>query len=125
MMPKPEWLDVAAGRSVEHPWTLGVVFETYCRMEDVARSDLASFLGCSLDSLAWMSLCRRPAADHFGDDLAKICERFNVDASKLAHIVRRVDVVAALQQSTISREDEEEPMLLAARDRDDEEETDE
>jgi hypothetical protein len=68
-----------------------------------------------------MSLCRRPAADHFADDVSKICERFSVDASKLTHIARRVDVVEALRQPTISREDEER-MLLAARDRDSEEE---
>jgi hypothetical protein len=121
MMPKPEWLDVAARRSGEHPWTLGVIFEDYCRIEGITRADLAAFLGCSVDSLAWMSLCRRPAADHFADDVSKISERFNADASKLAHIVRRVDVLGAMRQPTIPREDEER-MLLAARDREDDEE---
>jgi hypothetical protein len=120
MTPHTDWLDLAARRSAEYRWTLGLVFEEYCSIEGITRTDLAALVGCSLDSLAWMSLCRRPAADRFVDDVSKISDRFNVDASTLAHIVRRVDVVAALQQPTVSQEDEER-MLLAARDRDSEE----
>ena len=116
MMPKTKWLDMAARRSTEHPWTLGAAFEEYCQLEGVTRDDVATLLGCSLDSLAWLSLCRRPPADRFANDVSRISERFHVDATRLAQIVRRVDVVGALRQPTISREDEER-MLLAARDR--------
>lgn len=123
MTPKTEWLDLAARRSIEHRWTFGVVFEEYCRIEGITRAELVALLGCSLDSLNWMSLCRRPAADRFADDVATISRRFHVDASKLVYIVRRVDVVGALRQPTISREDEER-MLLAARDREDDERED-
>jgi hypothetical protein len=114
------WLDLAARRSTERPWTLGAALDEYCRNEAITRKQLSTFLGCSLDSLASLSLCRKPAPDRFAEDVAKIAARFQVDASKLAQIVRRVDVVAALRQPTISREEEERRLLLAARDRDEE-----
>jgi hypothetical protein len=120
MMPKPEWLDVAARRSARHPWTLGSTFDQYCGIEQVSREQVADLLGCSIDALAWLALCRRPAADHFSDDLSTICDRFEIDPFKLAEIIRRVDVLSALREPTISREDEER-MLLAARDRESDE----
>lgn len=96
-----EWLGLAAHRSTEHSWTLGVVFEQYCRLENIPRAELATLLGCSLDSLAWLSLCRRPAADRFADDVSRLSERYSIDPSKLALVVRRIDVVGALRPQAI------------------------
>lgn len=91
MTPQNEWLALAAHRSTEHPWTLGLVFEEYCRLENIPRAELATLLGCSLDSLDWLSLCRRPAANRIGDDASRLSERFSIDPSKLALVVRRID----------------------------------
>jgi transcriptional regulator with XRE-family HTH domain len=112
----PRWLEHAARQSAERLWTLGSALDEYCRMEGLTREQLSTGLGCSVDSLAWLSLCRRPAPDHFAEDISKIAERFQIEASKLAEIVRRVDVVAALRRPVSMQE--AESVLLAARDRD-------
>ncbi len=116
MTKTPRWLEQAARRGSERPWTLGAALDEYCRNEELTREQLSSLLGCSLDSLAWLSLCRRPAPEQFAEDISKIAERFEIDASKLAQIVRRVDAIAVLRRAINAQE--EDPLLLAARDRD-------
>jgi hypothetical protein len=97
---------------------LGSVLDEYCRDEGLTREQLASFLGCNGESLAWLSLCRRPAGDQFAQDVIKIAGRFQVNPANLAQIVRRVDALAVLRRPHDIKVDD--PMLLAARDRDEE-----
>lgn len=117
MTKTPSWLDHAARHSSERPWTLGAVLEEYSRVEGVTRAETASFLGCDVDSLAWLSLCRKPAPDRFLEDVSRIAERFQIDGFKLAQLIRRVDAIVVLRRTTTA---EEETLLLAARDRDEE-----
>jgi transcriptional regulator with XRE-family HTH domain len=117
-MTTPEWLEHAARRGSERPWTLGSVLDEYCRNEGLTREQLASFLGCTRESLAWLSLCRRPAGNHFAEDVTKIAGRFQVNAANLAQLVRRVDALVVLRRPHDMKVDD--PMLLAARDRDEE-----
>ncbi len=118
MTKTPRWLEQAARRGSERPWTLGAVLSEYSRYEGLTREQLSSLLSCSLDSLAWLSLFRRPAPERFAEDVSKIAERLQINASKLAQIVRRVDAVAVLRRAVNAQE--EDPLLLAARDRDEE-----
>ena len=122
MTTTPRWLDQAARCGSERPWTLGAVMVDYCANESVTQQQLAALLGCSLESLAWLCLCRRPAPDQFAEDVARIAGRFHIEVAKLAQVVRRVDAVAVLRQPRNT--DENDPILLAARDRDDEEHDD-
>jgi hypothetical protein len=115
MTKTPRWLKVAAIKSSNCSWTFGSLLKDYCNLERFKQDDLAAYLGCNAEVLSWLSLCRRPRSDHFVDDVAQIAERFRLDASKLAQIVRHVDVIKELQQRCAS---EEEALLLAARDRD-------
>jgi hypothetical protein len=118
MTTTPRWLERAARSGSERPWTMGSVLEEYCASEGVTRQHLAALLGCSSESLAWLSLCRRPGPEQFAEDVNKIAERFQIEPAKLAQIVRRVDAVAVLRRP---RDVEEgDPVLLAARDRDEE-----
>jgi hypothetical protein len=117
-MTTPKWLEHAERRGSERPWALGSVLDEYCRNEGLTREQLASFLGCKRESLAWLSLCRRPAGEQFAGDVTKIAGRFEVNPAKLAQIVRRVDALAALRRPRDLKEDD--AMLLAARDRDEE-----
>jgi len=119
MTTAPRWLAHAARRGSQRPWTLGAVLDEYCRNEKLTREQLASFLDCGPESLAWLSLCRRPVPDQFAEDVARIAERFHIDPAKLAQIVRRVDAVAVLRRPRDA--EEADPVLLAARDRDEEE----
>jgi len=114
-MTTPRWLQRAQSRSAEHSWALGSVLDEYCRIEVLTVDQLAAFLGCSLDSLAWLALCRKPSREHFAEDISKVAERFHVEARKLASIMRRVEVVTVLRR-TVDVEDANS-LLLAARDR--------
>jgi len=116
MTKKPRWLEHAARRSSERAWTLGSALDEYRRSEGLTREQLSLLLDCSLDSLAWLSLCRRPAPEQFAEDVSMIAERFQIDASRLAQVLRRVDAVAVLRRAVNMQE--EDPLLLAARDRD-------
>lgn len=115
MTTTPRWLERAGSRSAEHSWALGSVLDEYCRIEAMTVDQLAAFLGCSVASLAWLALCRKPSREHFSDDISKVAERFHVEGRKLASIMRRVDVVAVLRRA-IDVEDVNS-LLLAARDR--------
>lgn len=99
----PSWLEIAVRRAREDSWTLGAALEEYCRMVGVTQEQLSSDLGCSADSLAWMSLCRRPSPERFADDVSKIAERFQVDALKLARIIKRVESVPVTVESAEER----------------------
>jgi hypothetical protein len=117
MTTTPSWLERAAERSSERPWTLGAVLDEFGRTEGMAREEVAAFLGCGVETLQWLALCRKPDADAFAEDVWRIAERFAVDASKLAQLIRKTEAISALRQT---KAPEEDALLLAARDRDEE-----
>lgn len=121
----PKWLGVAASGSGQHSWSLGYVFEHYQKHERKSREELAAELGCSLDVLDWLSLCRRPDEERFAEQVGLIAERFGVEPSRLAMVLRRVEVLDALP--SVGEEMDpalEESFLLAARDDSDDDEPD-
>lgn len=115
-MTNPEWLALAARRSTEHTWTLGYVFEQYMTREGKTREQLAEALGCSLDVLDWLAVCRCPAEEQFMVQLAQLKERFAVDTHRLAAVIRRVQMRAAFSANKGGEVAGEGPVLLAARD---------
>ncbi|HVZ36276.1 MAG TPA: hypothetical protein VG963_27800 [Polyangiaceae bacterium] len=116
MRKTPSWLERAAQRSSAHPWALGSVLDEFGRIEGMTRQQVAAFLGCDVGALQWLASCRKPDADEFANDIRRIAERFEVDAYKLAELVRRTEAVTVLSRAN----SEEEALLLAARDRDEE-----
>lgn len=133
-MTNPKWLKTAAQRSVQHTWTLGYLFEVYQRRERKSREDLARDLGCSLEVVDWLSLCRVPKQDQLKEQMELIGKRFSIEAFPLESVVRRAQVLLAFEESGGSVNDdvggeddvgEDEPTLLAARDHtSDDDETD-
>ena len=117
MTKTPKWLERAAKRTSERDWTLGSVLDEFGRAERMTHEQVAAFLGCRVETLQWLALCRKPDADAFTENVRRIAERFKVDASKLAQLIRRVEALATLGRAKIP---EEEALLLAARDRDEE-----
>ena len=123
-MTNPEWLKTAARRSAHETWMLGHVFEKYRKLEGRSPEELAAELGCSLEVLHWLSLCRRPADEKFTEHVFAIAKRFALDPLRLAAVLRHVEVVDALtapSESGVAAD--EDALVLAARDRsrDDEE----
>ncbi|MDC0708627.1 hypothetical protein POL68_09120 [Stigmatella sp. ncwal1] len=117
-MTNPDWLKTAAQRGGQEPWTLGHVFERYQRIEGLSPEGLAAELACSMEVLQWLSLCRGPRAERFAGDVREVSQRFGVAPHRLAAVVRRVEVMAALVPGPGGEESGGEgPLLLAARDR--------
>lgn len=121
-MANPKWLEVAARRSGQLSWTLGYVFEQYRKYEGKSAEQLAAELECSLETLEWLSLCRRPSEELFVEHLELIEKRFAVEPHRLAAVVRHVEVLDVLPASQ-EQEEGEESFLLAARDHTTDDET--
>jgi hypothetical protein len=108
-------LAYAANRAKAHPYYLGWVLARYSKLENIAEPDLAKILGTTSHDLARLSLCLRPRADCFAEDVEHISVTFNLDAGKLAQIVRfveSIDTMALPDTSTVSAES---GLLMAAR----------
>ena len=101
------------------PFFLASVLAAYTQAESLDEAGLASALGCPVETLASLRLCRRPRADsQFRGDVEAIADRFGVDALSLAEIIRRVDALAALRTNKTSRSATKSGhgVLIAARD---------
>lgn len=116
-MANRDWLNTAARRAVEHPWTLGAVLEAYKDLEDIDDEELIRRLGCDQEHRQLLAVCRQPREQHFAEDVVRIAGRFSLDAGCLAAILRRVEVVDALRSSSSRQESGTDATLLAARDR--------
>jgi hypothetical protein len=108
-------LAYAANRAKAHPHYLGWVLARYSKLENIAEPDLVQILGTTSANLARLSLCLRPRADCFAEDVEHIGATFNLDADRLAQIVRfveSIDAMALLDTNTVSAES---GLLMAAR----------
>lgn len=123
-MTNPEWLKAAAQRSAHEAWMLGHVFEKYRELEGRSAEQLAVELGCSLEVLQWLSLCRRPEGEKFTEQVDAIVKRFALDPLRLIAVIRHVEVMDALTaRSEGGVAAESRSRLLAARDRSQDDET--
>ncbi|HSH83149.1 MAG TPA: hypothetical protein VLA19_31845 [Herpetosiphonaceae bacterium] len=85
----------AADRARSEPGFLGAVlveYETRFGLDDTA---LAAQLGCEIEQLARLALCRPPRADRFRSDLELIASRIGLDPLPLARVLR---LIAALEE---------------------------
>jgi hypothetical protein len=108
-------LAYAANRAKAHPHYLGWVLARYSTLENIAEPDLAKILGTTSDDLARLSLCLRPRADCFAEDVEHISATFNVDAGRLAQVVRFVESMEAMASPDTSAVSAEAGLLMAAR----------
>lgn len=95
-------LKQAASRAADSDYFLAKVFRTYEKIERLTSSTIAHHLGCTPETLIRVALCRRPYSDdpgRFKADIERIAEHFNLDAPKLANLVRYVDTMKSLSQS--------------------------
>lgn len=115
-MTNPSWLEAAARRSGHEAWTLGHVFARYRDLEERSIEELAADLGCSLEVVHWLSLCRRPARDSFSEDVTAIANRFQVDPQRLGRVIQRVQVMDAFASAS-EHSSRDSTLQLAARDR--------
>ncbi|RKG90925.1 hypothetical protein D7V88_10300 [Corallococcus terminator] len=95
---------------------LGHVFGMYQSLEDRSNEQLAVDLACSPETLNLLALCIRPEGEAFLDQVKDICRRFEVKPSALVTVLRRVEVMEALEEDS-SNESGMRTLQIAARDR--------
>src|SRR5262249_59305673 len=93
-----EALDHLANRVAADPFFLAFPLAEYARSERLDDSALAAALGCRVEDLTLLRLCRMPRDDPAGfrADTAAIAERFGIAPAKLADAVRRGQGLARL-----------------------------
>lgn len=122
-MTGPDWLKRAARRSADEDWMLGQALTRYQELEGHSPEQLAEELGCTVEALQWLSLCRRPTGEDFTGHVLTIAKRFALDPLRLSAVLRRVEVMDALAPHLEGRaETDGDSLLLAARDRAEDEE---
>jgi hypothetical protein len=119
MSDKPyEALSRAARRAGQQPFFLAYVFHQYREANTLDEPALANLLGCSVDALPRLALCRRPMGDTsaFRTDIDHLAERFRLNGEQLAAVVRQVDALEAIR-SQMKETQASYGTLRAARDR--------
>ncbi|NOJ97075.1 hypothetical protein HMI51_29555 [Corallococcus coralloides] len=117
-MTNPDWLEAAAERGARVPQMLGSVFAWYRDLEDLSVQDFAQKLGCTVETLHWVSLCRKPEGAAFSEHVNQIAEHFGIDAFELSKVLRDMEATAALLATENSPlEPEARAVLWAALDR--------
>jgi hypothetical protein len=119
-MSTPAWLGAAVRRSHGEAWMLGYAFARYRQLEGCSEAALAAGLGCTLEALQWLSLCRRPRGESFTAQASAIAERFSVELLPLVQVLRRVEVLEALSERQDSAGNS--GLRMAARDSSDDDE---
>ena len=113
-----EPLEALAARVADEPFFLAWLLGAYAYSEDLDDTGLAAALGCPVQELTMLRLCRAPRTDsqEFWDDVTCIAERFGLDPQRLAEVVKRGRVVRRFQQA----DQGSGGSLMAARDRENE-----
>lgn len=80
-------LRAAAQKFAESPAFVGYWLEVYRDREGLALPALAAHLGCPLETVQHLSLCRQPRAEHWAADTAEIAQRYGIDQDRLADLL--------------------------------------
>lgn len=110
-----------AQRVQDDDFFLASALALYARTEQLGDQSLAEVLGCDVEALNLLRICRRPRTDDVGfrQDLQRISNHFDVQIGILAEAIRRAEALSALRQGTSNQRG----LMMAARDRIDEEPT--
>lgn len=114
-----ELLSHAAKRASQHPFFLAADLEQFRAHRGIHEADLARFLGCSLEVLPKVALCRRPDPEspRFRSDIHRIADAFGLQTDHLVQLIREVDVLKVLGEASPAAEQEmARGLLVAARD---------
>jgi hypothetical protein len=108
----PDPLHRLAADAEADAFFLGGLLAAFARSEDMDDAALAVHLGCPVDQLSRLKLCRAPRAelDLMRQDLDRIAGHFGLSEPALRQAVLRGRVVLRLRQGG-------DVLLMAARDR--------
>jgi hypothetical protein len=107
-------LESLARRAGRERFFLASVLAAYARTEGLDDAGLAEAVGCPLETLLHLRLCRAPRDDSggFREDIDRISSGFGLDPDRLAAVVKRGRVAARFEQQSPGGS-----WLMAARDR--------
>ena len=110
----PDPLQALAQRAAGDSFFLACVLDAFARSEGLDDAGLAAFLGCPVQELTMVRLCRAPRTEpgDFWPDVTCVAGRFGIDAQRLAEAVKRGRVVSRLQTA----QPDAGGFLMAARD---------
>ena len=111
------YLTHLAQRVAAAPDFLAFALAEYARSERLEDTGLAARLGCPLETLTHLRLCRMPRAQAplFWQDVEQIAQRFAVSAEVVVEVVRRGQTLSHLRDAVGDQKDKSN-FLLAARD---------
>jgi hypothetical protein len=111
------YLTHLAQRVADAPDFLAFALAEYARSERLEDASLAARLGCPVETLTHLRLCRMPRAQAplFWQDVEQIAQRFAVSAEVVAEVARRGQSLVHLRAAADGQK-EEANFLLAARD---------
>lgn len=111
----------AAARASGWPHLFSGLIDRYLELNGLSEEELCERLHCDRDTLNHLRLCGRPDPDpaEFTVDIQRVADKLNLDAGRLASIVREVDAAGAFVKagSEVSPFSSTPAMLQAARDR--------
>src|SRR3954470_25065209 len=95
-------LSSLARRAEQRPAFLAALLGAYARSEDLDDAELADRLGCPVEQLSRLKLCRAPRSDpaEMREDVVRLAQLFGVDETALRQAVLRGRVVLRLRQSS-------------------------
>jgi hypothetical protein len=107
-----------AQRVADDEFFLAPALGCYARGEGLDDAGLATRLGCDMPALTLLRLCRmpQPQGPGFVTDIRNIAERFALDPTTLAQVVRRGQNLLRMQPPAGGAAGEKTGLLLAARD---------
>jgi hypothetical protein len=95
-----EPLENLARRMEDDPFFLACPLRLFARSKGLDDSQLANWLGCSMQTLLPLRLCRAPVAEssRFLKDIGRIAATYHVDEAELADAVRHGQAIWQLRQ---------------------------
>lgn len=109
---------IAAERAASEPDFFAHVLREYRAMFGLDLRSLATKLGCKIDDVVRLALCRKPdlTAPKWQEDLDKIATFVHVDSQLLLQVLREVDTLTVMKTfpPTLAVFPGNQPGLLAA-----------
>jgi hypothetical protein len=81
-------LEHAARRAAQQSFFVAFALDQHQQAQGIDDLQLVGELGCTLEDLTRIRLCRMPQAGQFDEEVAKLATRFHADAALLADILR-------------------------------------
>jgi hypothetical protein len=115
--PESNVTERAAQRAKGHPSFVGYALSLYQQSRGQSEAELAGWLGCPIDTMSRLSLCRRPVGTDaaFRFDVEAIARFAGIDAERLVQVLRTAEGIEAFRSVPAAGDADSRPLRFAAR----------